>query len=166
MGLARKPVGAPGASSVAFEASVTTTSDSTTFAEHSNSSSSGRRSAVFAINFVELIARRSAAGKERSGCSPKSVLDPGLTKNMSVPMVDAHLQLSSCSPGELTEAEAREVLWKRLLLDRQRQREDEKTAAEFLDMLAFLALAIVQAVAYMNAKGVTVAKYISLFKSS
>jgi hypothetical protein len=33
-------------------------------------------------------------------------------------------------------------------------------------MLAFLALAIVQAVAYMNAKDVTVARDISLFKNS
>jgi tetratricopeptide (TPR) repeat protein len=68
--------------------------------------------------------------------------------------------------GKLTKAEAEEVLETRLLQEHRHQLQSGKTIDEFLEMLEFLALAIVQAVAYMNAKGVTVAKYISLFKSS
>ena len=68
--------------------------------------------------------------------------------------------------GELTETEAEEVMKSRLLQEHQHQLHDSRIINEFLDMLAFLALAIVQAVAYINAKGVTIAKYISLFKNS
>ncbi|KAJ4353222.1 uncharacterized protein N0V89_004949 [Didymosphaeria variabile] len=68
--------------------------------------------------------------------------------------------------GELAEAEAREMLRKRLLPARQQQLQDEKTVTKFVDMLAFLALAIVQAVAFVNTNDVTLSDYISDYQSS
>jgi hypothetical protein len=68
--------------------------------------------------------------------------------------------------GELTETEAEEVMKSWLLQEHQHQLHDSRIINEFINMLAFLALAIVQVVAHINAKGVTIAKYISLFKNN
>ena len=68
--------------------------------------------------------------------------------------------------GELEKSEAREVLTKSLLQEHQYQLEDDEIIDEFLNTLAFLALAIVQAVAFMNTNGVAISDYISHYKSS
>ncbi|KAL1607816.1 hypothetical protein SLS60_002754 [Paraconiothyrium brasiliense] len=68
--------------------------------------------------------------------------------------------------GELAEVEAREMLRKRLLPAQQQQLQDRKTVTKFLDMLAFFALAIVQAVAFVNTHEVTLADYISDYQNS
>jgi hypothetical protein len=68
--------------------------------------------------------------------------------------------------GELTKAEADKVLKARLLQEHQHQLQNGGIVNEFLDMLAFLVLAIVQAVAFVNANGVALADYIADYQSS
>lgn len=70
------------------------------------------------------------------------------------------------SLGELERPEAKEVLRTRLLQEHHHQLEDEKIVDEFLNMLAFLALAIVQAVAFINTNGIAISNYIFHYKSS
>lgn len=66
--------------------------------------------------------------------------------------------------GELSEVEAKEVLGKRLI--RKNQLNDNKVVHEFLKLLAFLPLAIVQAVAFLNENDVQISEYISLYKDT
>ncbi|KAF2647204.1 TPR-like protein [Lophiostoma macrostomum CBS 122681] len=68
--------------------------------------------------------------------------------------------------GELDKVEATELLKTRLFQEHQRQLRDEETVDEFLDILAFLALAIVQAVAFVNTNDITLSDYISCYKAS
>jgi tetratricopeptide (TPR) repeat protein len=68
--------------------------------------------------------------------------------------------------GELQRAEAVEMLNKRLLLESRHQLRDSGTVDNFLEMLYFHALAIVQAVAFMNTNGVTLLDYLELYRSS
>ncbi|KAI1524035.1 hypothetical protein PtrSN001C_011210 [Pyrenophora tritici-repentis] len=68
--------------------------------------------------------------------------------------------------GELSEREALEMVRTRLILEQQYQVEDEVTVREFLGMLAFLALAIVQAVAFINRNDSTLSGYIRLYRAS
>jgi tetratricopeptide (TPR) repeat protein len=68
--------------------------------------------------------------------------------------------------GELGNAEARELLRTRLFPNHQHQAEDEATVNEFLGMLAFLALAIVQAVAFINKNGIKLSYYVQLYRAS
>ncbi|KAH8723879.1 kinesin light chain, partial [Phaeosphaeriaceae sp. PMI808] len=68
--------------------------------------------------------------------------------------------------GELSEGEGKEVLRTRLLPDDQHLLEDDQVVHEFLDMLAFLALAIVQAAAFINKNNSTLADYMSVYKDS
>ena len=68
--------------------------------------------------------------------------------------------------GELTEKEAEKVLSTRLLSDNQYLLEDDQVVHAFLDMLAFLALAIVQAVAFINKNKTTLADYMSVYRDS
>ncbi|KAF2174746.1 HET-domain-containing protein [Zopfia rhizophila CBS 207.26] len=68
--------------------------------------------------------------------------------------------------GELEKPEAEEILKKRLFEEHQYELEDEKTVDEFLNMLAMLALAIVQAVAFINTNDITLSDYISHYISS
>lgn len=68
--------------------------------------------------------------------------------------------------GKLEKAEAREILGKRLLQKHQYQLEDEEMTDEFLNVLAFLALAIVQAVAFINTNDIPLSDYVSLYRSS
>jgi tetratricopeptide (TPR) repeat protein len=68
--------------------------------------------------------------------------------------------------GELDKPEAIEILRTRLLREHQHQLKDEEMVAEFFDMLAFLALAIVQAVAFVNTNDVTLSDYISHYKNN
>ncbi|KAF2181607.1 kinesin light chain 1 [Zopfia rhizophila CBS 207.26] len=68
--------------------------------------------------------------------------------------------------GELDKAEATEVLKTRLLQEHQHQLENEETVDEFLDMLSFLALAIVQAVAFVNTNDITLSEYIAHYRNS
>ncbi|KAI0570469.1 hypothetical protein Alg130_11221 [Pyrenophora tritici-repentis] len=67
--------------------------------------------------------------------------------------------------GELSEREALEMVRTRLILEQQYQVEDEVTVREFLGMLAFLALAIVQAVAFINRNDSTLSGYIRLYRA-
>ncbi|KAF1950658.1 purine and uridine phosphorylase [Byssothecium circinans] len=68
--------------------------------------------------------------------------------------------------GELTKAEAEEVLKTRLLQEHQHQLQDGKVIDEFLGMLTCLALAIIQAVAFINTNDVALSDYISDYRSS
>jgi hypothetical protein len=68
--------------------------------------------------------------------------------------------------GELGEEEAKEVLKTRLLLKHQHQVENQAIVDEFLNMLAFLALAIVQAVAFINQNDSKISEYILLYRVS
>ncbi|KAI8930900.1 hypothetical protein NX059_011915 [Plenodomus lindquistii] len=67
---------------------------------------------------------------------------------------------------KLNREEATDLLKTRLLSEHQQELQDEATVDEFLTMLAFFALAIVQAAAFMNTNGITLSGYISFFKSS
>lgn len=68
--------------------------------------------------------------------------------------------------GELEKFAAREVWTKRLLPEHQHQLENDVITDEFRHMLAFLALAIVQAVPFINTNGVAISDYISYYKGS
>jgi hypothetical protein len=68
--------------------------------------------------------------------------------------------------GELGEEEAKEVLKTRLSLKHQHQVENQAIVDEFLNMLAFLALAIVQAVAFINQNDSKISEYILLYRVS
>ncbi|KAI9777220.1 MAG: hypothetical protein M1816_004827 [Peltula sp. TS41687] len=68
--------------------------------------------------------------------------------------------------GELEKSEAKEVLRTCLLKKNQHQLEDEGTIIEFLDMLSCLALAIVQAIAFINTNDATLSNYISHYRNS
>ena len=67
---------------------------------------------------------------------------------------------------KLSKEEAREVLRTRLLPEYQHQVQDVATVGEFLHMLAFFALAIVQAVAFLNSNGGGLSNYIELYRAS
>ena len=58
------------------------------------------------------------------------------------------------------------MLQRRLLQEHQHQLEDEEIVGKFLSMLAFFALAIVQAVAFINANDISLSDYISHYKGS
>ncbi|KAF2202161.1 kinesin light chain [Delitschia confertaspora ATCC 74209] len=68
--------------------------------------------------------------------------------------------------GELAGEEAEEVLKTRLLPDNHYLLNDNQVVHVFLDMLAFLALAVVQAVAFINKNNSTLAEYISIYRDS
>jgi tetratricopeptide (TPR) repeat protein len=68
--------------------------------------------------------------------------------------------------GELGKEEAKEMLRTRLLLKHQHQVENKAIVDEFLGMLNFLALAIVQAVAFINQNDSKVSEYILLYRAS
>ncbi|KAF2475260.1 kinesin light chain [Lindgomyces ingoldianus] len=73
---------------------------------------------------------------------------------------------NSVELGELGEGEGKEVLRTRLLPDNQHLLEDGQVVYEFLNMLTFLALAIVQAAAFINKNNITLADYMSVYKDS
>ncbi|KAF2681876.1 hypothetical protein K458DRAFT_479113 [Lentithecium fluviatile CBS 122367] len=66
--------------------------------------------------------------------------------------------------GKLKEEEAEEVLRKRL--HKQRLLEDDQVVATFIKMLSSLALAIVQALAYINKNDCTLEEYMSAYRGS
>jgi tetratricopeptide (TPR) repeat protein len=68
--------------------------------------------------------------------------------------------------GEFENAEAIEILHKRLLPEHQHELRDNDTVNEFLGLLLFHALAIVQAIAFVNTNDVTLFDYISLYRNS
>jgi tetratricopeptide (TPR) repeat protein len=68
--------------------------------------------------------------------------------------------------GELGQAEAKDLLRIRLFPEHQHQVEDEATVNEFLGMLAFLALAIVQAVAFINKNNIKLSDYVQLYRAN
>jgi tetratricopeptide (TPR) repeat protein len=67
---------------------------------------------------------------------------------------------------KLSKEEAKEVLRTRLLPEYQHQVNDVATVGEFLHMLAFFALAIVQAVAFVNSNGGGLSNYLELYRAS
>jgi tetratricopeptide (TPR) repeat protein len=67
---------------------------------------------------------------------------------------------------ELQRAEAVEMLDRRLSHENRHQLKDSGTVDNFLDMLYCHALAIVQAVAFINTNGITLFDYIELYRSS
>ena len=66
--------------------------------------------------------------------------------------------------GVLTREEAKVLLQKQLVPIRQLT--DDRAVDEFLELMAHLALAIVQAVAYMNANSTDISKYVDLYKET
>jgi tetratricopeptide (TPR) repeat protein len=68
--------------------------------------------------------------------------------------------------GELNDQEAREMLGTRLLPEHQHQLKNGRIVLEFLDMLTFLALAIVQAVTFINKNNTTLSDYVSMYRES
>jgi tetratricopeptide (TPR) repeat protein len=68
--------------------------------------------------------------------------------------------------GMLNKNEAKEVLRTRLFPKYQHQIEDEAAVDDFLGMLAFLALAIVQAAAFINQNDIQLFKYVQLYRAS
>jgi tetratricopeptide (TPR) repeat protein len=68
--------------------------------------------------------------------------------------------------GELQRAEAIEMLDSRLLHEHRHMLRESETVDKFLDMLYFHALAIVQAVAFINTNDVALADYIELYRHS
>jgi tetratricopeptide (TPR) repeat protein len=68
--------------------------------------------------------------------------------------------------GELQRAEAIEMLDKRLLHTHRHQLKESDTVNTLLEMLHHHALAIVQAVAFINTNDVTLSDYINLYRSS
>ena len=67
---------------------------------------------------------------------------------------------------ELDKREAKELLSARLMSHNHVLLEDEEVVREFLDTLAFLALAIVQAAAFINKNSSTLNDYLSMYKDS
>jgi tetratricopeptide (TPR) repeat protein len=68
--------------------------------------------------------------------------------------------------SELDKAGATEVLTRRLPQERQSELGEGDTVDEFLEMLSFHALAIVQAIAFVNANEISLSEYIALYKNS
>jgi tetratricopeptide (TPR) repeat protein len=68
--------------------------------------------------------------------------------------------------GELQRAEAVEMLDRRLLHEHRHHLRESGTVDRFLEMLYFHALAIVQAVAFINTNDVTISDYIELYGHS
>ena len=68
--------------------------------------------------------------------------------------------------GKLDKPEAKEVLRTRLVLKHHHQLEDEEIIDKFLNILAFHALAIVQAVAFINRNNSTVSDHTYLYSDS
>jgi tetratricopeptide (TPR) repeat protein len=68
--------------------------------------------------------------------------------------------------GELQRAEAVEMLDRRLLHQYRHQLRESSMVEKFLEMLYFHALAIIQAVAFINTNDVTLLDYIELYRSS
>ncbi|KAF1981079.1 kinesin light chain, partial [Aulographum hederae CBS 113979] len=66
--------------------------------------------------------------------------------------------------GLLSPTEAKDLLRKRLISTHQKV--DERATDEFLGLMGFLALAIVQAVAYINANSIPVSSYVDLYKDT
>lgn len=83
------------------------------------------------------------------------------TRVAAIKLAESVLEL-----GKLEKAEAKEILRKRLLQEHQHQLEDEEVTEKFLNVLAFLALAIVQAVAFINTNDIPLSDYLSLYRSS
>jgi tetratricopeptide (TPR) repeat protein len=73
---------------------------------------------------------------------------------------------NSIALGQLTISEATDILKKRLLPEHRHKIENRKVSNEFLDMLVCSALAIVQAVAFINKNDITLEEYMSHYKSS
>ncbi|KAF2197775.1 hypothetical protein GQ43DRAFT_451462 [Delitschia confertaspora ATCC 74209] len=68
--------------------------------------------------------------------------------------------------GELEQPDAKDMLRKRLIRKHQHQFEGGKIVDEFLGMLSFLALTIVQAVAFVNTNGMSLSEYNLLFREN
>lgn len=91
---------------------------------------------------------------------PHSRKVPSCTRAAAVDLAGSNI----IELGELNAQEAKELLRTRLLPKHQHQLEDEKIVDEFLNILAFLALAIVQAVAFVNKANITLSYYVSVYK--
>jgi tetratricopeptide (TPR) repeat protein len=68
--------------------------------------------------------------------------------------------------GELQRVEAVDMLDKRLLQEHRHQLRESGTVDKFLEMLYYHALAIVQAIAFVNTNDVTLSDYIALYRNS
>ena len=96
-------------------------------------------------------------------CSCKgSIIFTTRSESMSIDLAGSNvLEL-----GKLQKSEAKDVMKTPLVQKHRNQLEDQKTVDEFLDILAFLPLAIVQAVAFINKNNSTISDYISLYRDS
>ncbi|KAF2198292.1 kinesin light chain [Delitschia confertaspora ATCC 74209] len=84
------------------------------------------------------------------------------TRKVAIDLADSNVM----ELGKLAEEEAEEVLMTRLLPGKQHLLDDNQVVREFLDLFAFLALAIIQAVAFINKNNITLADYMSIYKES
>ncbi|KAJ4295505.1 hypothetical protein N0V90_007518 [Kalmusia sp. IMI 367209] len=73
---------------------------------------------------------------------------------------------STMALGQFRKPEATELLRNRLLPDHQNELENQKTVEHFLDTLTLLALAIVQAVAFINANDISLSEYIFYYQNN
>jgi tetratricopeptide (TPR) repeat protein len=68
--------------------------------------------------------------------------------------------------GDLERREATEILCRRLFHEHHSELKMVETVSEFLEMLRFHALAIIQAIAFINTNDVSLADYITLYRHS
>ena len=68
--------------------------------------------------------------------------------------------------GELGEAEARHILSTHLLPSHQNELKNKQIVGDFLDTLAYFALAIIQAIAFINKNNTTLTEYISTYRDN
>ncbi|KAF2201833.1 kinesin light chain [Delitschia confertaspora ATCC 74209] len=99
-------------------------------------------------------------------CLPRSrkgsIIFTTRTREVAIKLAESNV----IALGKLEQPDAKEMLRKRLIPEHQHQLEDGKTVDKFLDMPTFLALAIVQAVAFVNTNGISLSEYILIFREN
>ncbi|KAF3048799.1 hypothetical protein E8E11_000901 [Didymella keratinophila] len=91
-----------------------------------------------------------------------SIIFTTRTKQVAVDLAETNV----VELGKLDEQEAKHLLKTRLLPPARPQLESEAVVGELLDTLAFFALAIVQAVAFINKTDSSLADYVRLYKAN
>jgi len=73
---------------------------------------------------------------------------------------------SAIALGQFQKSEAIELLRNRLLQEHQHELENQETVEQFLETLTFLALAIIQAVAFINTNDISLSEYILYYRNN
>ncbi|KAF2034366.1 TPR-like protein, partial [Setomelanomma holmii] len=94
--------------------------------------------------------------------SAGSILFTTRTKQTALKLAEVNIM----ALGELSKFEALHLLRSRLLPEQNSQLPDNAVIEEFLDMLHYHALAIVQAAAFINANDIPLSEYIELFRNN